>query len=821
LRTQPAEIIELVVRRLSVGLQRQAPPSKAPRLRWLSGLSRTTTLALALRVAFRTAHRSKRPVMRRSTSIDGQVASGALVLRGQGQAGLVLHPHQQRAHEALDAWMRRASGGAVLVIPTGGGKTATATTWLVRWLADDPARKVLWLAHQRELVDQAARSFADVAKSMPKDFSCRMRVIHGGGSTSSTLADPDLRIALGTMQSLRPDRSPNKRRALERFCAGPIVVVVDEAHRAVAPTYADLLDAVQAQPSVRVLGLTATPVPGGTGGRRRFRDRFPITLVNVPPTELIASGTLARPVFHRIDTHVSISMTASDVRQALRADLPPDVLRRLAQPGRNQLLVEMWEARAKTWGKTLVFATSTAHADALADAFIARSIPARSIHSKSDEVLSSALDWFRARVGPAVLISVGMLTEGVNLPEAETAFLARPTTSAVLLRQMVGRVLRGPSNGGTSEAHLVTLHDDWVGFSGVLDPIDLTDLAGSPVLAGGVGPGAKVTIVDSAGEPVPPGVLARAAQLFADHAARASQGAQLATAHLVGYYELADIRVPVFRHQQEGFKEFIRAVLSRASLQGRPGRSFFRDDPLPHPSDRGLGDLVREMRSTDEAPIFRACDLHVTPDRTARRILDAGRLSQPERDRLARDDWEAGGSIGGRTIEHWLEAVDARVRAISRRSSPAPLTIAEPEDVASPVQARYVVRDLAPLFAQAVEKGRRLLDAPDVAARLSRLPDAKWSQRPLATMHGYYTFDQRGGPVIVINRSLSVASKHVPDELLSYLLWHELLHHVLPGHGHDAEFRDLEGRWPRALDLDRDLDTLHERIPASPCRGAG
>ena len=59
-----------------------------------------------------------------------------------------------------------------------------------------------------------------------------------------------------------------------------------------------------------------------------------------------------------------------------------------------------------------------------------------------------------------------------------------------------------------------------------------------------------------------------------------------------------------------------------------------------------------------------------------------------------------------------------------------------------------------------------------------------------------------------------VASTHtqITDELLQFLPWHELSHHLLPGRRHDAEFRRLESTWPDFTRLDYELDTLHERF---------
>ena len=60
-----------------------------------------------------------------------------------------------------------------------------------------------------------------------------------------------------------------------------------------------------------------------------------------------------------------------------------------------------------------------------------------------------------------VLINVNILTEGVDLPQTKTVFLARPTVSKILMTQMVGRALRGTAAGGTSDAYIVSFVDQW------------------------------------------------------------------------------------------------------------------------------------------------------------------------------------------------------------------------------------------------------------------------------------------------------------------------------------------------------------------------
>jgi hypothetical protein len=60
-----------------------------------------------------------------------------------------------------------------------------------------------------------------------------------------------------------------------------------------------------------------------------------------------------------------------------------------------------------------------------------------------------------------VLINVNIMTEGMDVPEVQTVFIARPTISTVLMTQMIGRGLRGEKAGGTKEAYVVSFIDDW------------------------------------------------------------------------------------------------------------------------------------------------------------------------------------------------------------------------------------------------------------------------------------------------------------------------------------------------------------------------
>ncbi len=72
-----------------------------------------------------------------------------------------LYEHQVEAEKALDEINRKGEFRALLVLPTGGGKTLTAVHWLLR-NAVDRGKKILWIAHRHLLLEQAADTFVQL-----------------------------------------------------------------------------------------------------------------------------------------------------------------------------------------------------------------------------------------------------------------------------------------------------------------------------------------------------------------------------------------------------------------------------------------------------------------------------------------------------------------------------------------------------------------------------------------------------------------------------------------------------------------------------------
>ncbi len=804
--------------------------SKSGMVKFLQQRNVTTNLMANVRAAFISSYKVEGKPKGPSSTPSSAKASW-IPLEGEGRkAKNPPYQHQQDAWANLDDAPRPIRG--TLTLPTGAGKTDTLAVWLLGQMHQDPDLRVLWIAHQQELVDQALRRFQNLSYELPPGFNRRARVIHSAGSAPSTLADDHLDLVGITVQSLLASfkRQPA---ALKKFLGRPTFVVVDEAHHVGSDSYAQVIGHLIDQPTCRgIVGLTATPYPTSPAAASRFHKLFPTTLLEVSREDLIEQRILARPRLHIVDTPTRILLSASEKQQATAGDLPPDALKRVQKADRDSLLVRIWQRDRKKWAKTLVFATSIEHAEQIRDLFDKAEVPARSLHSQSSGSTAETLDWFSQTEEPCVLISVGMLTEGVDLPDASTAFLARPTTSRILMQQMIGRVLRGPTAKGAPVAHLVYLRDHWDNFGDVLEPPEVIEVA--PEGPTGTGPERPLppVISDDGSTELPPQVAATIERLMNQARNSAvlddddtdndrSLDPQLTASALAGYYDLGSSRIPVFEHQLDGFRVLLNEVDWK--LQGYGLLSFFDGTPPPFPTRRMLRELVDYAREF-ERPQF--VELHATigPGDAAATVIKAGSISPQERRRLIEEQYESSlNRHAWASFAHFEQAVDAAIRRQldgSRGFDPEGLRFAPTGTDRLPRKRRA----LKPLVDRTLEQAREILP-PELADRLTDPPPVYWTRRVTSSTWGHWTIalgkKGAGRQQIRINRIMRTDPKLFPDEAVEYLLFHELLHHLLPGQGHDAEFRTLEARWPESTRWDEFFDTFHEKWDTDPKRYTG
>lgn len=294
-----------------------------------------------------------------------------------------LRPYQQRA---IDHARRHYANGArsiLLVAPTGAGKTIIGTALALSHVGR--GGRVLWLAHRQELIQQAADAIAR-AGEIP------------GVIAPWAPSSPRARVQVASVQTLvargdRPEAS---------------AIVLDEAHHHVAAEWGTVAESYVG--NLRI-GLTATPErEDGVG----LGNLFDALVAVAQPRELIDLGYLVPCTVLR----------PTRTTKALAED-PVEAYRRFA-PGE----------------KAIVFASTVAAARKLAERFDSIGSPARAITGDLGSAdRDVAIDRFRTG-SVRVLVGVHTLTEGLDVPDASCAILARGFSSPGAYIQAVGRVLR-------------------------------------------------------------------------------------------------------------------------------------------------------------------------------------------------------------------------------------------------------------------------------------------------------------------------------------------------------------------------------------------
>lgn len=409
-----------------------------------------------------------------------------------------LSPLEDFQREVLDkCWStldsKRSHPRLIVTLPTGGGKTRVASEYSAR-LLQSLARGsygpvALWIAHTEELLEQAASALKQVWSELPDANLLRLDRRFGGFGRAANKDEEffgshqNPQIVLATPQRLLNDF---ERWAQSSFAAvGNWVdrielIVIDEAHRAAAPQYKKLIEFFEGRSRAkgisepRILGLTATPFRNeyltsfpelGTRELYKIFRRFeePNETLGASPRETLQSRSiLARPIELRIDTKKHLKI-ADIVKDAAEYDSPASMIeavdRRLMDladdAGRRTVVFKhLVDVCALPGSRILYFGPSVKDASIMAFMLRAKGINAALVSGASRRAeRRRVIDEFR-RGEIQILCNCEVLTTGFDAPLVTHVVIARPTVSHVLFEQMVGRGLRGPRFGGTSECHV-------------------------------------------------------------------------------------------------------------------------------------------------------------------------------------------------------------------------------------------------------------------------------------------------------------------------------------------------------------------------------
>jgi DNA repair protein RadD len=397
--------------------------------------------------------------------------------RAEVQPAYGLFEHQRRAAKRIQTLLYAAERRVVLHLPTGVGKTRTAMHIVATHLRDRGPTLVTWLAHGKELLDQAASEFETAWSSIGD-----RPVTIGRAWGDRPLDVPSLSDGLVVVSLEKAHAARRRDRAvIDQLALATTLTVFDEAHQSIAPTYRRILDTLTLRPDSSLLGLTATP--GRTWANisqdeelAEFYARQKVTLEIAghknPVTALIEEGFLARPTFRTVATDAGLDLSAEDRAEIVEEfDLPEHILRRLTEDTQwNLKIVQTVLDLIECHQRVLVFAGSVEHCRLLTAIVSSLGVDCDYVSATTGpRRRDQAISRFKGRSRrPMVLFNYGVLTTGFDAPAASAAIIGRPTKSLVLYSQMVGRVIRGPKAGGTETCEIVTVIDPGLpGFGSV------------------------------------------------------------------------------------------------------------------------------------------------------------------------------------------------------------------------------------------------------------------------------------------------------------------------------------------------------------------
>jgi len=394
-----------------------------------------------------------------------------------------LFDHQLKASSKVEEELRGDGRKVVLHMPTGSGKTRTAMHVIARHLTSVSGKIVVWLANSEELCEQAFEEFQKAWRSLGNRS---IKVARYWGGHAIDLDNIEEGMVVGGISKLYQRIQQDDGTAFfSQLAQTTSLVVMDEAHQAVAPTYKNLLTILTSRrDGPGLLGLTATPGRTWEDLERDqeladFFDKRKVRLevdgYDNPVEYLIEEGYLARTTVRQLNSESGLELSETDLKKLESSlDIPSQILEKLGKnEQRNLRIVHEVETLADNHRRILVFASSVASAELLAMVLEAHGrIRAKVVTSSTNpEQRSIDIAWFREDTEESrVLCNYGVLTTGFDAPRTSAAVIARPTKSVVLYNQMVGRATRGVKAGGNETAEVVTVVDTALaGFTGMQD----------------------------------------------------------------------------------------------------------------------------------------------------------------------------------------------------------------------------------------------------------------------------------------------------------------------------------------------------------------
>ncbi len=375
-------------------------------------------------------------------------------------------------------------------MPTGTGKTKTAMHTIINQFVFNQKKTglVIWIAHTKELLDQAYETFGNVWRHIGSGNVKTYKLWDKFNVNVSDLADGFLFIGIQKLISIKK----SNQNLFDEIAKRGRIIVIDEAHRAGAAETKRAINGlmIYAGKSKSLIGLTATPGRNGDIDNELFRAMFDnkiididisilnqLNLSRVEADNTIIEGDIIKyfqnrgilsklkrtPLkYGKLEANeiavLKIHMTNNGYR-----DVSEEFLKKIAfNKRRNTVIVNKLIDLNNEHIPTIVFACSVEHGKMLSAALTMHGIKNGRVFGDMDPVeRRNIISRFKnINDDMNILINYEVLTTGFDATNIKCVFITRPTNSVVLYSQMLGRGLRGPLMGGNEYCELVDIEDN-------------------------------------------------------------------------------------------------------------------------------------------------------------------------------------------------------------------------------------------------------------------------------------------------------------------------------------------------------------------------
>lgn len=334
-----------------------------------------------------------------------------------------LRPYQSESIEAVFEFWNENAGNCLIDLPTGTGKSVVVAETCRRCLAW-PGTKILVVTHVRELVRQNYDELMGLWPDAPAGINSA-----GLGRRETSAAITFCSIQSVYKQAHKFDRVD--------------IILIDEAHlipRKDSTTYRRFLrDLRTINPYIKVVGLTATPYRLDSGRLDQGDDRmFDAIAYSYNIRDAISAGYLSPLITKDTDLHLDTSGVGTRGGEFIPSELQSAVDTEAANNAAVKEAIEYGRDRA-SW---LFFCSGVEHARNIRDTIRRHGYSCETIDAKTPKVERDDIIARFKRGEIRALASMNVLTTGFNATGVDLIALLRPTKSAGLYVQMIGRGTR-------------------------------------------------------------------------------------------------------------------------------------------------------------------------------------------------------------------------------------------------------------------------------------------------------------------------------------------------------------------------------------------